>query len=170
MPRFILVLLVVATLAIGAPYAALVLNVLQGPWNATAIEHDGSVTHMTFDRNMPRPSWMPVPPDATVVDATHLINTEQVRDYQSLDVSSHRSLEDLRRFYITRLSAAGFKVTDHGTLNLNARAADYLGIGDTLSATRKASGDSVNVTIGTPEGIFGARLVQLGWWKNAVKA
>jgi hypothetical protein len=169
MPRFILVLLVVATLVIGAPYAALVLNVLQGPWSASGIEHDGSVTQMTFGRNMPRPSWMPIPPDGTVVDASHLINTEQARDYQSLDVSSRRSLADLRRFYIAHLSAAGFQVTDHGTLNLNARAADYLGIGDTLSATRKSSGDAVNVTIGTPEGAFGARLVQLGWWKNAVK-
>ena len=59
---------------------------------------------------------------------------------------------------------------NHCVFDLNPRAADYLGIGDTLSATRKASGDAVNITIGTPEGIFGARLVQLGWWKNAVKA
>ena len=170
MPRLLLSLIVIATLAIGAPCATLVLNVLQGSWSATGIEHDGSVTQMAFDRALPRPDWMPVPPDATVVDASHLINTQQARDYQSLDVSSHRSLGELRSFYIGHLRAAGFEVIDRGTLNLNARAADYLGIGDTLSATRKSSGDAVSITIGTPEGLFGVRLVQLGWWKNAVRA
>jgi hypothetical protein len=169
MPRLALWLIVIATLAIGAPYAALVLNVLQGPWSATGVERDGSITEMRFDRSMARPSWMPVPPDAAVVDQSHLINTLEARDYQSLEVTSHRSLAELRRFYIAHLRAAGFSVTDLGTLNLNARAADYLGIGDTLSATRKSSGDAVNITIGTPEGVFGARLVQLGWWKNAVR-
>ena len=169
MPRLVLWLIVIATLAVGAPYAALVLNVLQEPWTATGIEHDGSVTEMRFDRTMPRPSWMPVPPGAAIVDQSHLINTLEARDYQSLEVSSHRSLDELRRFYIARLRAAGFAVTDLGTLNLNARAAGYLGIGDTLSATRKSSGDAVNITIGTPDGVFGARLVQLGWWKSTVK-
>ncbi len=164
MPRLVLWLIVIATLAVGAPYAALALNILQGPWSASGIEHDGSVTSMVFDRNLPRPSWMPVPPGATVVEASHLVNARQGRDYQSFDVTSHDSLEGLRSFYMQKLQAAGFAVKDHGTGTLNARAADYLGIGDTLSATRR--GDAVNVTIGTPEGIFRARSVHLGWWKN----
>lgn len=166
MPRAILWLFVLLTLALGAPYAALLMNVAQGRWSATGIEHDGSLTQMTFDRDLPHPPWMPVPAGASVVGASHLINQRQGRDYQSFEVASSRSVPELRDFYLARLKAAGFDVADRGTLNLNARAAAYLGIADTLAATRKASGDSVNVTIGTPEGVLGARLIKLGWWKK----
>jgi hypothetical protein len=54
--RIVLWLLVAATLALGAPYAAAVLSRVQGTWSADAIEQDGSHTHMQFGTELPRPA------------------------------------------------------------------------------------------------------------------
>ena len=54
--RIVLWLLVAATLALGAPYAAAVLSRVQGTWSADAIEQDGSHTHMQFGTDLPRPA------------------------------------------------------------------------------------------------------------------
>jgi hypothetical protein len=75
MPRLFLQLLIVATLLFGAPYAAMILYRVMGPWSVTAMEADGSQTSMQFGPDLPRPTWVPVPPDASVVQASRSVST-----------------------------------------------------------------------------------------------
>ena len=54
-------LIVLATLGVGTPIVAMLLDRAMGPWTATAIEHDGSTTTIAFDRNQQRPDWVAHP-------------------------------------------------------------------------------------------------------------
>jgi hypothetical protein len=169
MPRSPIWLVILAVLIVGTPVVAMLLDVTMGPWSASAIEHDGTVTHMVFDRNLPRPGWLAVLPGASIVQASRVVNAQQRRDVQSLSLSTHESLSDIRAFYRERLSRAGFAVTDLGTRPMNARTASFIGVADVLSATRTGTGDSVAITIHTPEGLFATRLIELRWAKAAAR-
>jgi hypothetical protein len=122
---------------------------------------------MVFDRNLPRPDWVAIPSGASIVQASRVVNAQQRRDVQSLSLSTRESLSNIRTFYRERLSRAGFAVNDLGTGPMNARTAAFIGVADVLSATRTRTGDSVAITIHTPEGVFATRLVELRWAKAA---
>src|SRR5262249_51644396 len=151
--RLWLVLLVVVTIAFGASYASVVINVFIGPWSATAVEHDGSVTSMQFGRDLPRPEWLPLYPNATIVQASRLTSASGPSGFHSLELATRASLEDVRRFYVDRLAAAGFEVADLGLGTLNPLTARMLGVDGMLSARREATDDIVIVHINTPEGL-----------------
>ena len=163
--RLILTAVVVITLAIGAPYAGLLLNRATGPWDTTAIEHDGSITHMSFGRDLPRPEWIFLPPGASIVQASQVTNEAQGRNVGMLELASRLPLEQIRKFYEERLSRADFAVVDLGTGPMNAKTAEYLGVGGILVATRAKSGDRLDISIGTPEGVLRTTLIQLSWRK-----
>jgi hypothetical protein len=163
--RLILTAAVVITLAVGAPYAGLFLNRATGPWDTTAIERDGSVTHMSFGRDLPRPEWIFLPPGASIVQASQVTNEAQGRDVGILELASRLPLTEIRSFYQERLSRADFAVVDLGTGPMDARTAEYLGVGAILVATRAKSGDRLDISIGTPEGIFRTSLIRLSWRK-----
>jgi hypothetical protein len=169
MPRnfvgLILTAVVVITLAVGAPYAGLFVNRATGPWDATAIEHDGTVTHMSFGRDLPRPEWIFLPPGASIVQASQVTNEAQGRDVGMLELASRLPLAEIRSFYQEHLSRADFAVVDLGTGPMNARTAAYLGVGGVLVATRAKSGDRLDINIGTPEGVFRTSLIRLSWRK-----
>ena len=169
MPRnylgLILSAAVVITLAVGAPYAGLFLNRAMGPYSATGIEHDGSVTRMSFGRDLPRPEWIFVPPGASIVQASQVTNDAQGRDVGMLELASRLPLKEIRSFYQERLTRADFAVDDLGTGPMNARTAEYLGVGGILVATRAKTGDRLDINIGTPEGVLGTSLIQLSWRK-----
>lgn len=165
LPGLILTAAVVITLAVGAPYAGLFLNRATGPWNTTALEQDGSVTHMSFGRDLPRPEWVFMPPGASIVQASQVTNEAQGRDVGMLELASRLPLPEIRQFYEDRLSRADFSVVDLGTGPMNARAAEYLGVGAILVATRAKSGDRLDISIGTPEGVFRSSLIRLSWRK-----
>jgi hypothetical protein len=83
-------------------------------------------------------------------------------------LASRSSSEELKSFYMDRLTHLDFQVRDLGTGTLNAAAANYLGVANMLEAERPASGDHLNVEIGTPEGMLVAsRLVKLHWYKSS---
>jgi len=169
MPRFAVWLIVLAILVVGAPVVAMLLDMAMGSWSASAVEHDGTVTKMVFDRNLPRPDWVSIPPGASIVQATRVVNVHQNRDVQSLSLSTRERMRDIREFYRNRLAHAGFAVTDLGTGPMNARTAAFIGVADILSATRAATADTISITIHTPEGLFVTTLVELRWATNKGK-
>ena len=163
---FVLLLVVIAVMA-GSPYAALVLNRVMGPWSVVAHESDGSNTTMQFGQNLPRPSWVPVPSGAGIVQSSHLVSKAHPDGFDSLELAVHTSFEDTRKFYLDHLAAAGFAIDDIGTGTLNAAAARYLGIAGQLFGKRDATGDRISVDIRTQEGlIVPSRLIQIHWWKT----
>src|SRR5262245_59248757 len=161
----LLALLVLLTLVFGAPYASAFLYRLMGPWSATAIEQDGSLTHMRFAPDLPRPEWVPLYPGATVVQGSTLTSARAPSGVHSLDLATRASLDEVKRFYTDALTAAGFEVDDLGTLSLNPAAAAFLGIAGTLSARRAATDDEIVIQIRTPEGLVPSRLLQIHWRK-----
>src|SRR5262245_56414352 len=112
MGRRLFALLIVVALVFGASQASALLFWLMGPWTAVGIEQDGSATHMTFDRNLPRPAWIPVYPNATIVQASLLTSPQVPSGFGTLQIGTRAAFEDVRQFYIDRLTAEGFDVTD----------------------------------------------------------
>ncbi|HSE74809.1 MAG TPA: hypothetical protein VLB05_09870, partial [Dongiaceae bacterium] len=64
--------LVLIALIFGASYASALINRIMGPWSSTAIHQDGSLSHMQFGVDLPRPEWVPVYPGAWVVGASKI--------------------------------------------------------------------------------------------------
>jgi hypothetical protein len=164
--RWVLPLLVVAAVFVfGASYATTFLHRAMGPWSATAVEQDGSLTHMQFSTDLPRPDWLPLYPGAWVVQASRLVSARAPSGFHSFDIGTRASLDDVKRFYSEALTAAGFEVTDTGLLTLNPLTAAYLGIAGSLSARRVSTDDLVDIQIRTPDGLIPSRLLQIHWRK-----
>jgi len=159
-------LLVIVAILMGAPYAALILNHGMGAWDATGVEHDGSVTYMRFDPNMPPPAFVPIYPDAHVVQSTILLSKDAPSGVGRLELAVRGSLDEVRSFYRTRLEATGFVVTDLGTQGIDRTTAAYLGIDGALVGKRSATDDFILVQIRSEEGHFvRSRLLDLRWRK-----
>jgi hypothetical protein len=165
MRRFIIPLLVMLAVVFGSSYAAAVINWFMGPWQAVGMEHDGKPVHMAFDRNMPRPDWVPFYPGATVVQASRVTSAQWPSGFYALDISVRGSYEEVRRFYGERLTAAGFTVSDSTPPNLNPATAAMLGIAGSLSGRRAETDDAIDVMIRTHDGLFSSRAVQIHWHK-----
>jgi hypothetical protein len=157
--------LVIISLVFGASYASAIIYRAMGPWTATGIEHDGSVTHMQFGANLPRPDWVPFYPGAWVVQGSRLVSAHQPSGFHSLEIGTRASLDEVKRFYTAELTAAGFEVSDLGLMGLNAPTAAMLGLDGTLSAKRASTDDAIDVQIRTPDGIIPSRLLQIRWRK-----
>jgi hypothetical protein len=165
MRRFLLGLVLIAVL-FGSPYAALILNQVMGPWSATAIEQDGSVTHMRFDSGMPAPDFVPVYPGASVVQSSLLVSQAFPSGVGSLELAAQASAAQVRDFYRSRLEAAGFTVTDLGTMGLNPAAAALIGTDGTMFGKRPTTDDAVTLQISTEEGVLiRSRHLQVSWRK-----
>ena len=165
MGRWLGLLLITIAVLFGGSYASAFLFQLMGPWSAVGIEQDGSTTYMEFGAHLPRPEWLPVYPGATIVQGALLTSATMPSGFHSLDLATRDSLDAIKRFYVDRLEAAGFDVVDEGLGMLNPPAAAYLGIAGMLSARRLATDDDFDLTIRTPDGIFGSRLLQSHWRK-----
>jgi len=133
--RRLFAFLLFVTLVFGASYAGAILYHVIGPWSATAIEQDGSLTHMQFGPDLPRPEWVPVYPGAWVAQASRLVSLRAPSGFHSLELGTRASLEEVKRFYTAELTAAGFEVADLGLMSLNPLTAAYLGIASGLAAT-----------------------------------
>ena len=162
---FVIPLLVVLTLAFGASYASTLIHAFMGPWSATAVEHDGSVTQMQFSRDLPRPSWVPFYPGGWVVQASTLTSASMPGGFHSLDLGTRASLDEVKRFYTAELTAAGFVVEDHGLMSLNPATAAMLGIAGALSGKRADTDDQIDIQIRTPDGLIPSRMLQIRWRK-----
>jgi hypothetical protein len=165
MRRFLFSLLFVVAVVFGGAYASALLFRVMGPWTSTAIHTDGSLTHMQFGTHLPRPEWVPFYPGATIVQASRLVSAQMPSGVHSLDLATRASLDEVRRFYIAQLTAAGFEVTDTGILSLNPLTAAYLGIAGSLTGRRVATDDRIDIQIRTPDGLIPSRLLQIHWRK-----
>ena len=157
--------LVIIALVFGAPSAAAVIYRVMGPSSATGILQDGSLTHMQFGHDLPRPAWVPVYPGATVVQGSRVTTASAPSGAHSLELAVRASLADVKRFYTERLAAEGFEVADRGLMSLDPRSAALLGIAGALSARRPATDDAIEIQIRTAEGLIPSRLLQIHWRK-----
>lgn len=157
--------LVLIALIFGASYASALINRIMGPWSSTAIHQDGSLSHMQFGVDLPRPEWVPVYPGAWVVGASKITSEQHPAGFHGLDLGTRASLDEVKRFYTEQLTAAGFEVSDLGLMGLNPPTAAMLGIDGMLSAKRHATDDAIDVQIRTPDGIVPSRLLQIHWRK-----
>jgi len=172
MHRLIAILFLVAFL-FGAPYAAALINAAMGPWSATGIEHDGTQTHMQFGQNLPRPEWVPVYPNATIVQSSKVVSAALPSGFHALDLGIRASLDDIKQFYTERLTASGFEVRDRDLteLNLNPATAAFLGIAGSLTAVRAGTDGEIDIMIRTPDGwVFPSRNVAIRWNKHSETA
>lgn len=158
-------LLVIIALIFGASYASALIYRIMGPWSATAVEQDGSLTHMQFGSDLPRPEWVPFYPGAWVVTGSRLTSVRHPAGFHSLEIGTRASLDEVKRFYTEQLAAAGFDVSDLGLMGLNPPTAALLGIDGMLSAKRPSTDDEIDVQIRTPDGIIPSRLLQIHWRK-----
>ena len=163
--RWLFPFLFVVALIFGGSYAATIMTHILGPWSSTAVEHDGSLSHMQFAPDLPRPGWVPVYPDATVVQAARITSLKAPSGAHSLDLATRASLDEVKRFYTERLTASGFEVSDLGTYSLNPATAAMLGIAGALSALRVATDDQIDIQIRTPDGLIPSRMLQIRWRK-----
>ena len=103
--RWLVPFLLVVALIFGASHARAIMSALMGPWTATGILQDGSVTHMWFAPDLPRPEWVPVYPGASVVQASKLTSVKAPSGAHSLDIATRASLDEVKRFYVEQLAA-----------------------------------------------------------------
>jgi hypothetical protein len=163
--RWLWPFLVIFMLVFGASYASVAVSALVGPWSATAIEQDGSATNITFGQNLPRPDWVPVYPNASIVQGSKVTAAYAPSGFHALDLATRASLDEVKRFYVERLTAAGFTVADLGLMTLNPLTARMLGMDGTISAKRAATDDLIYIQIRTPDGLIPSRLLQIRWAK-----
>src|SRR5262249_62141934 len=117
-PRLSALLLIVA-LMFGVAQASALLFAMMGPWTAVGIQQDGSAMHMAFGQNLPRPSWIPVYPGATIVQTSFATSPQLPSGVGTLQLGTRAGLDDARKFYRDALTAAGFNVTDRRIAPLN---------------------------------------------------
>lgn len=157
--------LIIVAVMFGASQASALLFAFMGPWTAVGVQHDGTLTHMAFGQNLPRPGWIPVYPDATVVQASVITSPHLPSGVGTLHIGTRAAYDEVRQFYRERLTEAGFDVTDRGVAPLNPATAAWLGIAGSLSARRAATDDQLEIVIRTPDGLIASRMVELHWRK-----
>jgi hypothetical protein len=163
--RWLWPLVVVVMLVFGASYASVIVSAMIGPFSATAIEQDGSATNITFGQNLPRPDWVPVYPNASIVQGSKVLAANAPSGFHALDLATRASLDEVKRFYTERLTAAGFTVADLGLMTLNPMTARMLGMDGTIAGKRPATDDVITIHIRTPDGLIPSRLLQIQWAK-----
>jgi hypothetical protein len=156
--------LIVVTLVLGASYASVIVGAMMGSWSATAIEQDGSATSIQFG-NLPRPDWVPVYPNASIVQGSKVTAAHAPSGFHGLELATRASLDEVKRFYTEQLAASGFTVADLGLVTLNPATARMLGMDGTISARRAATDDLITIQIRTPDGLIPSRLLQIRWVK-----
>jgi hypothetical protein len=150
----------------GSGYGAAALNWVIGPWEATAIEQDGSVTHMRFDASMAPAEFVPLFPGAQVIQSTRVMTKDAPSGVGMLDLNVRGSADAVREFYRARLEAAGFRVSEMVIPDLNPATAALLGLDGGLVAKRAATDDILTLQIRTEEGLLiRSRALQLAWRK-----
>ena len=163
--RRLIPLLFLVALVFGASYASALITRVMGPWSAVGFLQDGSLTHMQFGPDLPRPEWVPFYPGALIVQASKLTSAQLPSGVHSLEIATRASLDEVKRFYTAELAAAGFEVVDHGIAPLNPLTAAYLGIAGTLTGKRASTDDRIDIQIRTPDGLLASRLLQINWRK-----
>ena len=157
-------LLLLLSLVAGYPYAALILNRAVGTNTVVFGERDGVSRTLIMGPDAPRPAWLPILPYSLIVQAGHWLPSPSREVAGDVELLTHRSVEEIKRFYLEALGAAGFEMRDMGLGPLNAATAAYLGIDNTLTGYRSEARLAISVLTRSPGGvIFPSRTVQIHW-------
>jgi hypothetical protein len=157
------VLLVVALVA-GYPYASLIVNRIIGMNTVVFTEHDGRQRTLISGPDAPRPEWLPVLPRSFIVQAGHWVPSPGREIAGDLELLTHKNVEEIKRFYLDGLNAAGFDTRDIGYGPLNPLTAAALGIANMLQGHRSDGDLTITVTIHTADGfILPSRTVKIHW-------
>lgn len=160
-------LVVAVALVAGYPYAAWMLNRAIGTNTVVFGEHDGTQRTMIMGPNAPRPAWLPMLPGSALITASHWLPSPDREVAGGVELLTHKGLDEIKRFYLERLRAAGFDIRDAGFGPINAPTAAYLGIANTLLGWRGDTGLWISVTTRTPGGLaLPSRTVQVNWQKR----
>ena len=163
--RWFLPFAFIVGIVFGGAYAAGIIYRIMGPDEAIALYQDGTLSHMQFGSDLPRPEWVPVYPSAMIVQGSRIVSARAPSGFHGLELATRASLDEVKQFYTERLTAAGFAVEDLGTLSLNPMTAAMLGIAGALSAKRLATDDQIDIQIRTADGLIPSRMLQISWRK-----
>ncbi len=102
-----------------------------------------------------------------MVQAAHWLPTPDREVAGSVELLTHKGVDEVKRFYLQELRAIGFDVRDAGFGPINAPTAAYLGIANTLLGWRADTSLWISVTTRSPGGlIVPSRTVQISWQKR----
>src|SRR5262245_56965791 len=96
--RRLIQLAILVGLVSGPSDATALINRIMGPWSSTAIHQDGSLSHMQFGVDLPRPEWVPVYPGAWVVGGSAITSEQHPAGFHGLDLGTRDSLDEVKRF------------------------------------------------------------------------
>ena len=151
---------------VGYPYAGWIVTHLLGTGTVVMIEQDGTQRTLVMGPGATHPDWLPVMPDALVINAGRWLPTPNQPDEGDLEILTHAGPDDVRRFYMDNLRHQGFDVKDLGFGPLNPMTAAYLGIDGMLYGYRAATKDEVALDIRSASGlILSSRVLQIHWRK-----
>lgn len=161
--RFFFAITLLAAIA-GYPYAALVLYRVVGTNTVVFTAHDGRQRTLISGPSAPRPDWVPILPGAYTVGAAHWMPTPDRPIAGGVELLTHKSLDEIKRFYIDALAAAGFDARDVGFGLLDAPTAAFFGVDNELLGYRRDTDLTFSVSTSTPSGLLlRPRLVKLHW-------
>jgi hypothetical protein len=84
-----------------------------------------------------------------------------------VELLTHKGVEEIKRFYLDGLRAAGFEMRDIGYGPLNAATAAYLGIDNTLHGYRGDAKLAISVVTRSAGGfVLPSRTVQIHWQRR----
>src|SRR5262245_42777882 len=157
-------LLLFLLLLAGYPYAALILNRALGTNTVVFGERDGLQRTLIMGPDAPRPDWLPILPRALSRQAGHWLPSPGREVAGDVELLTHKSVKEIKRFYLDGLGAAGFEMRDIGYGPLNAATAAYLGIDNTLNGYRSEARLAISVVTRSADGlVFPSRTVQIHW-------
>ena len=97
-----------------------------------------------------------------VVQAGHWLPSPGREVAGDVELLTHKSVDEIKRFYLERLGAAGFAMRDIGYGPLNAPTGAYLGIDNSLHGYRSDLKLAISVVTRSPGGlILPSRTVQI---------
>ena len=150
--RFILSILICLAAVAGYPYAALVINRVIGTNTVVFTEHDSVQRTLISGPSAPRPEWVPVVPGAITVQAAHWQPSPGREIAGSVDLLTHKSVDEIKHFYLEALKSAGFDMRDIGYGYMNAGSAAFFGMDNQLLGYRGDTDITISVATRAPSG------------------
>jgi hypothetical protein len=164
MSRLMFGLLIVVGLLAGYPYVNLVLYRMLGTTTVMMTEHDGTQRALVMGPDAPRPDWLPLLPRSVITQAGHWMPSPGREIAGDVEVLTHKGLDDIKRYYLDALGAAGFEMQDAGYGAMTPPIAAYLGVDNILLGYRRDSKLAISVTTRAPGGMMSlSRIVQIHW-------
>lgn len=164
--RLFVVLLLLVALVAGYPYANVIMFRVLGTHTGVLIEQNGPHRTLISGPNAPRPDWLPILPGSIIVTAAHWVPGPGREIAGSVELLTHRDVDEVKRFYMDTLTAVGFDMRDIGYGLLTPQGAAFFGIDNYLQGCRRDLNLTITVTLESKSGsILRSRTVSIHWQK-----